>query len=307
MALKTPFILTTLLVAQASWASDAVTEFDTPDTHVMVVRPLERWTGNTDLMEKSLKAVTQHTGCFYNLLKTDVYKDSSCKNFFGSMDTPDSKLVVGTFDQISKIEPKFEYSTPNSGNYLIIQPVVSLTPEEFNVFKKAQDFANVKQKIDDGDPDTLEGRAWSSRAFQTLVQVALTATVMNNSSLGAQNGFMVANNIGVPEAAKALAPRVGSALAPVSIPALADPSAYQTVDVRRLDVVRPGLGQIVIAYRNPKTPENELAALSQAIAIALAPKGGARAVQDARDADLVDRKQFWISCKSDPDCSKGAK
>jgi len=310
MKLVAPFLIGgACLLAQTSWAFDAVTQFDTDAAHVIVVKPLERWTGNTGLMEKSLDAVAHHTGCFVNFLDDRGHRESSCKNFFGfgGVVSPDSKLVIKTFEQLTKVQPTYDFSSGNSGNHLVIKPPVTLTPEEFNLFKLTQDSVYLTQKIEDGDPDTLSGRVSSARAFQTLLQVALTASVIGNSGLGAQNAFSVANNIGIPEAAKALTPRVGGALSPAPIPALSNPSEYTSVDVRRVDVIRPGLGQIIIAYRKDKTPDDELEALSQAIAIAMAPQLDAKSLQEAREADLADRRQFWASCKADPDCLKVTK
>lgn len=297
--------LASLAFTHAAVGGEAFTEFETNDAHVIVVRPLVRWTGNSDLMDKSLKAVGKHSGCFINFLEKNGNKESSCRNFFGlgSVASPDSKLVNKTLEVLVKLQPEYKYSDSNSGNYMFVQPPLSLTRDEYDVLKQIEASASIKAKIDEGDPDTLSRRVFTSRMLQNILDVAITGAFMN-SSLGAQNGFTVASNAGTTDIAKSLAPKVGGAFAPVTLPPLDEHAEYRSIDVRRLDVIRPGLGQIVIAYKREKTPDAELDALSQAIAVAMEPQMDEAGLQAARESDFADRRQFWTECKANRDCFK---
>lgn len=293
----TSLALSTCVIAQDS---PSVVEFDVPGAHVILANPIVRWTGDTDLAEKGVKSSLNGTGCFTKKTKTTKY-ESSCRNWFGlgGVQTPGSILVDQTLLEARKINPDFEYSAPSSGNNLTVNPEVNVSPVEFNAIQKAQSSLAFVQYAKDGDPSTLTRRIKVSKFFQDALDTSLSLALGVKSGLGLTTGFVAAQNIGVPDLAKALIPKIQSSLAPISLPKLEEPEKFSSVDIRRLDLFSPGQGQLVIAYTADKSADVEMTAISTAIAIALqAPKD----LVSIRQRSYAERVNFWNQCRSDAQC-----
>jgi hypothetical protein len=81
-----------------------------------------------------------------------------------------------------------------------------------------------------------------------------------------------------------------------------DFSKFAEVEIRRVTDNAGHLGEIVIGYRNPKTPTSEQSALAQAIAAAGGVGTSVQEIETARAQNFEQRLAMWAECQATPGC-----
>lgn len=283
-----------LALFNAGGAFAAPVEFDLDGAHVLVVRPVDLWSGNRDMQERSLESVRERRVSY-------AYYDQSRQVRYGSRmglmfrsDAPVSNTVKSKLDEL-----KTELVS-NDSYFFTVLPAVSLTPSEFRTLVEVQERLFDKNVLAQGNPATLQSRV-STRKFigNALALVALAASI---DKLGAVEGANFALGSGLSEDAYKLAYRARHVAAPLRLPAAFATGEFTRVDVRRVFYQNDVIGQVVIAYRGERTTDLENAALSGAIVTLTGADTTADEVEKARREDLAARQAVWDACVADGKC-----
>jgi hypothetical protein len=267
-------------------AAAAPIEFDTESAHVVVVRPVDRWSGDTTALEVSLDAVKNRQTSYMMVNAEGKYLRGSPLPLQGISDDPVVHAAKAALETRS-----FELIRRQRYFFHVLQPV-SLSPDELLSFAQAQTAAYRRVGELEGDPDTLQARVAGHRFIGNVV--ALATLGIGVHKLGVGLGSELILDHGVVGGIQQLSGRVFGAFVPVPTKSLE--GSYQQIDVRRVDYRNDMIGQIVIAYRTPKTPEAEIEALSRAIVSIAGADTTPEDIERSRMAELEVRRGIWRDC-----------
>ena len=282
-----------LLLVQTPVFAD-VTQFDQDDAHVIVVRPLDAWAGNRVIEEYTIDY------CYKKKKVGYYYVTELGEKILG---TP------GSFDQFSDTSIQKQVKTlleilgrdtrGSSGCVFTFEKPSTVKPEEMPAILLAQDALNKENILRQGNPETLPDRISRKRFVGTVLSVALFAVGMDK--LGPVSGTQFGFSTGLFEDVAKLS--IGAQKSLVSVPSMPfDYSAYKTVDVRKISGAQGQTGQVIIAYKNDKTPEIEDRLLAKAIVIASGADTTLEAINAARSADRAARQVVWDACVTEKKC-----
>ncbi|WP_049096353.1 hypothetical protein [Burkholderia cepacia] len=277
-------------------AHAAPVEFDTEAAHVIVVRPIDSWSGDSPALRNSLESLRDRKISYDVVIAGTRYRGSPLV-LQGISDHPVTLGVEAALRGDG-------FSLVRNASYLFhVLDASPLAPADYPAFARAQAEYYTRFVERSGDPKTLPARY----SVRNLIGNALSigALFLPSQGLGIANGAQVMVNSGLAEDIGRLPRAARAALVPARLPDL-DPSRYQQIDVRRVDYKPDTPGEIIIAYRNEKTPEAEQDALVKAIAVVAGANTTADAVETARQADFQERVSIWDACVSEGKCQKEA-
>lgn len=272
----------------------APVEFDTKDAHVIVVRPVDAWSGDASVSEDTLDAIRDRKAAF-SVVTTSV-KTGKVIDVDGDRDHP---VTTGVQNALSKQNIKFSYAGKSA---FMVRDPIAVNPSEMAAVTQAQAEYFKQNVISQGDPETLPGKVGARKFFGGVL--ALGATVFAMDKFGAAIGSQATLGSGITDDIYRIAAKNRGALAPINLPNV-DFTRYKTVDVRKVTGAADRLGQIIIAYKEDKTPEAEQEALIQAIVVTAGADTTVAEVEKSRAADLANRLVIWKSwCASNADEAK---
>lgn len=273
----------------------APVELDTADTHIIVVRPVDIWSGDRSAQSDSLDHVRSKTALYWVWTASQNVVNGGPLWLQRVSDHP---IVTATTAALAK--SGFELGLSQSYGFRVQQPQ-TLEPSRFEAFSTAQTALYKITVLSQGDPDTLSGRV-AGRKFAGGVLSLVTLGVAGG--VGGALGAETVLNTGIAGDVYQLPLALRGALAPALLPPF-DASAFKQVEVRSV-TYRGGMnGQILIAYRADKTEANEVEAMGLAIATAAGAGTSVPEVEKSRADDLAFRKATWEACVTAGDCKDG--
>lgn len=285
-----------LAFATAATAQGAPVEFDTEAAHVIVVRPLDSWSGDTSALRESLDSIRDRKVSYDVVLDGTRYRGSPLV-LQGVSDNP---VTLGVEADLASKGESLVRNAPYLFHVLDASP---LTPTDYPVFAKAQ--AEYRRQFVErsGDPHTLPARY----RIRNLIGNALSigALFLPSQGLGVATGAHVMANSGLAEDIGRLPRPARAALVPARLPDL-DVTNFRQIDVRRVEFKPDTPGEIVIAYRGEKSAAAEQEALIKAITVVAGADTTPEAVEAARQIDFQERVSLWDACVSEGKCRKEA-
>lgn len=271
-------------------------EFDTPAAHVIVVRPVDSWSGDSAAQKQSLESIRNRQASYDVMLDGTRYRGSPLV----LQGISDNTVTRGVETALAGEGISLVRNAP----YLFhVLDASSVSADEYPSLAMAQ-AEYYRQFVERaGDPRTLSTRY----SIRNLIGNALSigALFLPGQGLGVANGAQVMVNSGLAEDIGRLPLAARAALVPARLPNLG-PTAYQQIDVRRVEYKPDTPGEIVIAYKITKTPEAESEALIRAIAVVAGANTTADAVEAARQTDFQERVSIWDACVREGKCQKEA-
>lgn len=277
-------------------ARAAPVEFETDAAHVIVVRPVDSWSGDTSALRDSLESIRDRKVSYDIVLDGTRYRGSPLV-LQGVSDNP---VTRGVEANLASKGVSLVRNVPYLFHVLDALPVA---PADYPLFAQAQ-AAYRRQFVErSGDPHTLPTRY----RVRNLIGNALSigALFLPSQGLGVTAGAQVMANSGLAEDIGRLPRPARAALVPARLPDL-DVANFRQIEVRRVEFKPDAPGEIVIAYRSEKTPAAEQEALIKAIAVVAGVDTTPEGVESARQVDFQERVSIWDACVSEGKCQKEA-
>lgn len=268
-------------------------EFDTPDAHIIVVRPVDIWSGDKGWSEDSLDYVRKRKFNFM-LGGNGGYFRGGPTVFQGVDDHPVTLGVESVLESMGA-------DTCNCANNFKIEEPVAVPPEDMAAFVTSQENLYKRIIVLQGDPSALESKVSTRKLIGGLASAATFALFMGK--MGVNEGLNAAENLNLPDAIYRVSYQYRGALIPANLPTI-DFSQYKSVEIRRATYVPAPerIGQIVIAYKKAKTPDAETSALIKGIVSLVGADTTTDAVEKSRAADYAARVAIWSSCVAEGKC-----
>jgi hypothetical protein len=267
-------------------------EFDTASAHVMVVRPVDRWSGDTTALEVSLDAVKKRQTSYTMIDLEGKHLRGSPLPLQGISDDPVVHAAKTALEARG-----FELIRRQTYFFSVLQPV-SIPSEQMASVAQAQTAAYRRIAELEGDPDTLQDRVARHRFVGNVVALSALGVGVHKLGLGLGSEFVLDGMVGDIQK---VAGRVFGAFVPVLT---SFEGSYQQIDLRRVEYRNDMIGQIVIGYRTPKTPEAEIEALSRAIVSIAGADTTPEDIERSRAAELEVRRGIWRDCLAANHCSQ---
>lgn len=281
-------------------ALSAPVEFDTDAVHVVVIRPMDSWSGDASNAEARLEALIEKKTYYgFSVDDQNTGKRTHVQGgaaAFGSV----SKHPLAQASRELLLKEGFSPSQDTKIGFDIEFPV-AIDPEQWAAFTAIQSDNFKNAVVAQGDPSTLQSRTRSRKFLGGLFALATMAVGVDK--LGAATGMNATLGSGISNDAYRIAVEAGRAISPVRLPEM-DLSKYKSIDVRRVtDYVRPS-GQLIFAYKGDKTPEAELDALLKSITVLAGAGANPESVEKSRAEDYSARMAIWNACvaESRPEC-----
>ena len=273
-------------------------EFDTKDAHVIVVRPVDAWSGDASVSEATLDAIRDketHYGVVAISLKSgkSVELYGGADMFGGITNHPITKGV-----QAALLEKNMKL-VKSGKSIFSVQGPIAVNPSEMEAITLAQTAFYKKFVISQGDPETLSGKVQGKKFFAGLLAIGTTFLAMDK--LGAFVGSSATLGSGLTNDIYRIASKNRGALAPIILPNV-DFTQYKHVDVRTVTGAADRMGQIIIAYKEEKTADAEQDALIQAIVVTAGADTTVAEVEKSRALDLASRYVIWDACVAEGKC-----
>jgi hypothetical protein len=291
-----PFVPLLAAVLSSTAMAEPV-HLDVGDTHVIVVRPADLWDPNKKTVDGPLQSLRSKKFGYR-------YIDAA-----GATITPDpkpllpwnKKVVTPLSDEVTKLSSAKGFQSGANMMYFIDR-AFRIDPPQMATFTATQNSLYKAWASKQGDPTTLTDRLQTRDNVNLLATLAIAAVGVNK--FGADR-VDVTNYFSLyPDIAKLTGgmDKLVPALIPVPLPDY-DFSGFTQVDVRKVRDNYGHVGEIVIGYRQPKTAEQELAALAQAIATTAGVDTTEEAIAAARSKNYETRLTIWEECKAKPGCA----
>jgi hypothetical protein len=280
-------------------AKDSPVELDTSDAHIIVMRSLDAWSGNNSASEDSLDAVKDHEVGFW--LGRPQYKGAVAgfPMLFGW--NKDSEADVVVQGVITALKPyNFKLNQNKYFQFTVENPVV-LDPNKYESFANRQRELYKFVVITQGNPTTLPGRVSAQKFLGGLL--AAGAVVWGGKTFGAVGSAGMIDS-GIAGDLSHISTPSRAAITPVELPSF-DATNYKSIDVRRVvQGQNDRVGQIIIAYKNEKTADNENEALIKAIVTLTGADTTIDSIKQSRVRDLAKRQAIWDECVAAGKCEK---
>lgn len=277
----------------------APVELDTTDAHIVVMRALDSWSGDTGASEDSLNEVKEHKGRFRLVSeKGPRYDVLGFPMLFGfNSESENNKVVQGVVAALKPLHFELSQATVD----LVVDKPVTMEPAMLSDFAEYQRELYKNLVISEGNPATLHNWVGARKFFAGVLSLGTIAVGADKyGSLG--SGALL--NSGIPGDVQHVTASGHAALVPLDLPDF-DASSYKTIDVRRvIQGNNDRVGQVIIAYKNDKTDDAENAALIKAIVSLIGADTTVEAIQQARDEDLAKRQTIWDACVANGKCKK---
>jgi hypothetical protein len=270
---------------------------DVGDTHVIVVRPADLWDPSKKTADGPLKSLKNKNFAFQ-------YIDST-----GNKIVPNpsplpwqEKVITPLWEEVRRLGSEKGFKSGVTITYFIERPF-KIDPLQMAALTTTQNGLYKAWATKQGDPATLTDRLQTKDNVNLLATVAIAAIGMNKFGVNRVDPTNYFNLY--PDIAKLTGgmDKLVPALVPVPLPEY-DFSGFTQVDVRKVRDNFGHTGEIVIGYRQPKTAEQELAALAQAIATTAGIDTTEEAIAAARAKNYEMRLAIWEECKAKPGCAE---
>lgn len=291
-----PFVPLFATFLAASALAEPV-HLDVGDTHVIVVRPADLWDPSKKTADGPLKSLKNKNFAFQ-------YIDST-----GNKIVPNpsplpwqEKVITPLWEEVRRLGSEKGFKSGVTITYFIERPF-KIDPLQMAAFTTTQNGLYKAWAAKQGDPATLTDRLQTKDNVNLLATVAIAAIGMNKFGVNRVDPTNYFNLY--PDIAKLTGgmDKLVPALVPVPLPEY-DFSDFTQVDVRKVRDNFGHTGEIVIGYRQPKTAEQELAALAQAIATTAGIDTTEEAIAAARAKNYEMRLAIWEECKAKPGCAE---
>jgi hypothetical protein len=270
----------------------AAVEFDTPATHVIVVRPIDSWDPDKFTASYSLDSLREKSFKF-------EYVDSN-----GAVIAPKSggmfsdKVSTPLSEEVKNQMASGGFKIVGSHVYRISAPW-QVEPGKMSEFTKAQNQLYRAAVIKQGDPTELGSRIAAKKTLNVFATIAVAKFGIDK--FGGLDPLTLSAYSSLYTDIDKLLGGASAALLPISLPEY-DFSEFNQVEIRRVTDNAAHVGEIIIGYRQAKTADDERAALSKAI---VAAGGVGTTVQDieaTRAKSYEQRLAIWSECQRTPGC-----
>lgn len=286
--------LLSLISLSSSITQAAPYEFDTPNTHVIVIRPVDSWSADTTSAKNTLELVEDKKIAYY-------YFDENNKRYIGTpavfSGVSDHPIIKSTYDQLEKINAG--YAHHGQDPFTVNKPV-SLNPDQLPFFIEAQNNSYKNLVINQGNPADLQSKTDRNKFLGSIAAVAVTALTLGEFGLQGANASLQS---GITNDVYHLTSDQRDGIAQVIPLEKHDFSGYSQIEIRKITTAyKERVGQIIVAYKIPKTPELEKEALVPAIIAASGIQETVEDVNKARLYDLSMRQAIWNDCVTTGNC-----
>jgi len=290
-------LLALLAFSTASSAYSAPIEIDTADAHITVVRPIDLWSGDKSVLEKSVQAHQEKTTWYTIKLNDKLWLFS---NMAGK--DPASNQITQTLANRLK---ELGFSTPRgSSNSFTIQPASYINPSDIDNVIAVQNEGFRWSVIASGNPDDLENKTARRKIFGTAL--ALGTIVLGTDKYGISNGVSATLGSGISESVYNSVAQFKSSMAPIVLPNI-NSKDYKLFELRAVITAQPErTGQVLIAYKSDKTDAIQAEAIIEATLALSAAQSTTAEIEKSRSDDLAQRKAIWSACvaQARPECKK---
>lgn len=290
-------ILATATIAFiAAMAHSAPIEIDTPEALIVVVRPSDIWSGDSASMEKNLDAIKDKKFSFS--YKVDGITHNGNPMLFGSLSN--HPVVQGVVTEIAKDGWALGHS--ENRNSLWVEQAVAIKPADMNDFIAAQNEHFRRMVIAQGDPETLSFRTSGKKILGSVLAVG--ALVVSANKFGDAYGSQLTLGTGITDDIYRVSFEYKAVATPTFIENL-DLTKYESIDLRRVKTrFQDRLGQVIIAYKQPKSTALENKLMISAILSLAGVNADTDEIEKNRKVDFAQRKALWNICVSQarPEC-----
>jgi len=269
---------------------------DTPNAHIVVVRPIDSWSADDAYDQVSLDLLQQKRVGYSYFTPEGKYYNGSPGLFMDRKDLSeplsravDDMLVAKQVDYVKEVD-----------KFLCFQRAFTIPHE------KVADFLNLQQKLYEksitigGDPAVARDHMKAKKVLGGIMAIGMVALGMNH--FGALPGANIMLNNQLPPEMFQLVKDFGRAMVPVPLPPM-DLSGYKTVDVRVITTGgRDRVGEVIIAYKVDKTAEIERDAFATAIVNSFGLDTPIDQIVKNREADYARRVEVWNACVAAGQC-----
>jgi len=285
--LAIPLVILALITGQAAAAPAVI---DTNTAVVIVIRPSEQWTPNESMLDNYDEGMRQ-------------------KHYLLNVKEPGGKFANASFYQtgwmkIAKADlasAGWESSRWLPKNFSVIGPAITMTGAEYSKVVQVQEQYYRALNIKAGSPEMQEA-TYNKGVFASIAVAVVTLGIGATAGVPSQ---LLGLSTGFVEMLGAIPPALRTAVSP-NWPAAGDFSQYPTIDVRQVvpSVNRGVVGQIIIAYKEAKTPTTEEAAMAIAIRALVGVGTTLEDIQRARQEDRDRRALIWKDCVAEGKCKE---
>lgn len=273
----------------------------TPDADIVVIRPVDVWSGNESSMENSLDSVKNRLYAYTYITDEGKYIDNHNKLPFPASLFQNSTIDLTIKTANDKLKAAdFTPATNTNKYFFITQKAVTIQPDELSNLVKVQDYLYKNMVIANGDPTTFESRLRWHKIGGNLL--ALATIGLSAGKLGADTGTKFALDSGLSNDMYQLGATMKTAIVPLPVDTNLDPKQYTSIDVRKVVFLPDTVGQIIIAYKVSKTDQVESEALGTAIAATAGFDTTPDDIIKARQADQAARQAIWNECVASGQC-----
>lgn len=278
----------------ATTALAAPVEFDTEDAHVIVVRPIDLWSGDLSTAENILDDYkSKKVNYFVTAPDGTLYRGSPTV-FQGVPDHPITKSVERKLNELG-----FKPKSDKEHNFKI-EKSIPIDVAEFPALVQYQQNIFKYMVLSQGDPATLPSRVKGKKFLGGLLSLGAIAVSANTLGLSAGTNFAV--NSGIADDIYRRMSQYNGSIAPIHLPNI-ELKDYQAIDVRKVTTSQADrAGQVIIAYKNAKTAEAEQTALIRAIVTLAGADTTVADIEKARAENYDERVAIWNACAADEAC-----
>lgn len=290
------YAITCLLTATTALA--APVEFDTEDAHVIVVRPIDLWSGDLSIAEDILDDYKSKKVSYFVIASDNAQYRGFPTVFQGIPDHPITNGVEAKLNELS-----FKPASDTYHNFNVEKPI-PIDVAEFPTIVQYQQAIFKYMVIAQGAPATLPTRVKGRKFLGGLLSLGAIAFSANTFGLSAGTNFAV--NSGISDDIYRRVSQYRGSIAPINLPNV-DLKDYQAIDVRKVTTSQSDrVGQVIIAYKNPKTIEAEQTALIRAIVTLAGADTTLADIEKSRAENYAERVAIWDACSADEACKSGA-
>ena len=268
-------------------------EFDTPDAHVIVVRPVDVWSRDAARADDTLDVVRNKKANYAVFDQPGKDLNGGPIFIYGVSDAPIISAANARLQAAG-----FEIARTQDYRFFVNRPV-HLVPAEYADFRQQEEELLRRAVFYQGDPRTLRARVSRGKFVGGIASVAVYGLVAQVGGMVLANASMHAGFIGDVYQANQSGIHVTS---PARLPEF-DASGFSEIEVRRVGFSADMIGQIVIAYRAPKTEDAQREALVRAIVSLAGADTTPAAIEQARAQDYAWRLEQWDACVEASNCA----
>lgn len=300
MAAQTTRILATTLAAclaaclapGAAFGVEPV-QMDIPGAHLVILRQLDVWSGNTSALEGTLQDVRDKQAGYTVELEPSGEETAAGRYWIGK--PSDNPVMVGAAQALQQLGVKVE---GGAGRNFKIQRPKPLDPAHYADLRLVNETYLKRLIVSEGDPDQAAAKV-SARKFAGGLLSLLTVGVAG-AKFGAVGAETILNT-GIPGDAYQWPLGVPHIAAPTLLPEL-DTTGFKQMEVYPVSYIGDIAGEVIVGYTEAKTPEIATDALVHAIVTLSGADTTPEAIEASRAADLAYRKRVWADCVAAGEC-----